>query len=172
MKTWLPFLLLCSLALSCAAQNKGTAKVYGYKQGVLPGAPPKHVISENGREVNPTLKPKFNYRIYLVTSKQATPTQLWINGVGFKAQTFPVDHTPVEMENTNLPLEKKKTTLVPKTSQKVIQVAPGSAIEEKTSAKIKDLAQGNELLIVYESGGKTYYSTLKKLNPLEPLAAQ
>ncbi|HVK96394.1 MAG TPA: hypothetical protein VM368_01190 [Flavisolibacter sp.] len=76
--------------------------------------------------------------------------------------------TPVVMLNEIIPSKPKEIILVPKTSEKVIQLVPAPAIEGKSIFKSKSLASANELVVVYRLNGKNYYQTLGKLKQLEP----
>lgn len=157
------------------AQEKGTAVLYGYKQGVLPGVIRKHNISELPREqanerVAKPMKPKFNYMIYIVSSKRITPVEIWINGIAQNVQFRPVDSTPVVLTNYNLPMHPKTVQLVPKTKRAVIQLTPGTVLEGPQNEKLSGIAAENELVVVYKAGKKTCYVALRHFTPLEPVA--
>jgi hypothetical protein len=176
MKYILYLAVFCLWGLSSSAQEKGSAKLYGYRQGVLPGVSNKHNISElpvprpDERLVKP-MKPKFNYLLYLVSSKNITPEEVWINGIPHRIQTHPVDSSPVVLVNYNLPMRPRKTELVPKTRHNIVQLVPGDVMDNPANTKLKALADSNELVVVYTCRKKTYYVALKKFAALEPIAA-
>jgi hypothetical protein len=162
----LGFAVLIAAALH--AQTKGTIKIYGYKQPVT-GGMVQRVISEDGAAHEVPVKPRFNYRIYTASSTAVTPTEIWIRGEAFSVTQSPVE-TPVMYSSPNNPVAPA-TTLVPKTSKKVLQISL-APLSGKETAKAKTLAKTNELVLVYKANGRTFYQTLKKLEMMEPAFVQ
>jgi hypothetical protein len=156
------------LAAALHAQTKGTIKIYGYKQPVS-GGMVQRTISEDGASHEVPVKPRFNYRIYTASASVITPTEVWIRGEAFSASQSPVE-TPVVYNSPNNPVTPA-TTLVPKTTKKVLQISP-APLKDKGTTKARTLAKTNELVLVYKANGRMYYQALKKLEMLEPAFLQ
>jgi hypothetical protein len=170
-KIFLSLLVLISFG-SCKAQMKGTINLYGFKQAVLPGMIPGDIITEDGRTIEQPFKPKFNFFIYTASNARIYPMEVWLNGTAYSIQTEVVTSTPIEYVNpTSLP-EGKKTVLVPKTSKKVLKLTIAPPVEKTEHTKAKSLSKANELVLVYKQNGKFYYSALKSLKEIEPVAMQ
>lgn len=168
MKQFLLFLFALVSIVSCA-QTKGTAKLYGFKEPVLPGVNP-NIIQEDGNTVQEEKEQGMNYFIYLQSAARVYPSELWIMGTPYSVAVHTVK-TPVERQQFTVP-GKGKFVLVPATADKVVQLSPAPAIETKLSNKGKSLAAENALVVVYKQGGKFYYSSLKELQQLTPVALQ
>ena len=172
MKQILLFIVAVLISLCSYTQIKGPAKIYGYKEPVSSGNIPKRIIDENGKETSPEKKPSYNYFIYLVSAGRAYPSEMWIMSKPYSVIPEFIKNTPVERKNFNIPSEPKSTVLVPKTTKKVLLLTPAPAIDNKLTNKAKNLAKTNELVIVYKSGGKFYYNSLKFLTRLELAVTQ
>jgi hypothetical protein len=163
---------LLTTAVSCTAQSKGTARLYAYRQSVISGVAPRITIDESGKQVNPQMKPKFNYYLYLSSSSELQPVAVYLNGVLLGAQAKSVS-TPVENKNYTAPAQAKTTVLVPKSNQKVWQILPGAALGNDTFGQtVKDAAQKNEVVVVYKQKNKTRYSVQSKFTAMAPEALQ
>ena len=166
-----PFLLL---ALAAFAQTT-PVKLYGYAQTVSAGMVQRGAIDETtGQETAAKPRKNQNYFIYLAGPKgvRIYPTEIWISGKQYAANSTTITETPVEISNNNVPGRPKKTILVPKTTGTLLSLtpAPPAGIKETASAKTK--AKTNDLVVVYKMKGKMYTAVLKKLNRLEPVALQ
>lgn len=162
------YFLLVSIFLYAAsyAQTEGASKIYGYKQKVRRGT---LRVDENGREV--PAKPTYNYFIYLASSTKVVPVEIWINGEAFEVNVNMVSSTPVKYVNP-MSGNNKAEILVPKTTRKVLQIAPSANKVQKPTQKGKTLSVKNELVIIYNGSGKYYYKTLLALKGLAPLDMQ
>ena len=169
MKKLLIIALCVFSVLITMAQSRGSAKLYGFREAVISGVNKSHV-EEGGEQVNIAGKPGVKYMIYLQSAVRVYPSEIWIDGepYGVSLQTVP---TPVERQEFTAP-SQKKTVLVPSTTDKVVKLTPVPPVESKLTAKGRELAAANELIVVYKQGGKFYYSTLKELKQLEPVALQ
>jgi hypothetical protein len=163
-KLWISFLLICSVA--AFGQTKGTAKVYGYVQSVLPGVP-KGGIEVSGEESTGPGAGK-NYFIYITSASRIYPSELWIDGVAYMPKTSSVSKTPVKRELNN----GQSKVLVPSTTRKVWMLTPAPPQDNKQKAGSKKLAANNEVVVVYKQNGKFYYNALKKLEQLDDAAMQ
>jgi hypothetical protein len=172
MKNLFILIFLTGLGFSVAAQSKGSAKLYGFKEGVTAGRSPGRAIDESGKEKTAGIRTSYNYFIYLVSAAQAAPTEIWIGGKPYAVTTKKIDKTPVERKNYILPGHPKTTVLVPRTKQKVLTLLPAPATHSKLSEKARALARTNELVVVYTINGRSYYSCLSSLTELEPVATQ
>lgn len=157
------------IAAALHAQTKGTIKIYGYKQPTV-GGMVQRTISEDGTANEVPVKPRFNYRIYTASSSAITPMEIWIKGEAFSVSQSPVE-SPVVYTSPNNPVRPTTTTLVPKTTKKVLQITP-EQLKGNATAKARTLAKTNELVLVYKANEKTYYQTLKKLETMEPVFLQ
>ena len=168
MKTVFFLLVLLITGISCSAQSKGNIKLYGFKQSVASGKAPD--INEKGLRVSKG--GGKNYYLYAVANSRIYPTEIWVEGFRSGVTIKTIEQTPVEYGD-DMNVGSPKKVLIPKTSQKVVQLIPNAATESKAiGTKAKTLAQKNELVIVYKQGGKFYYQTLARLSSLEGTAMQ
>ncbi len=174
MKPLFFLLALVLIAQTIRAQNNQD-KLYGFVQPIIPGAAAaKRVTDDAGNVVERRSEDiRFNYFIYLTTTSKARvyPVEMWIKGAPYSAMPKTVT-APVELTDNLVPGRPQKTVLVPKTTQKITQLDPAPHVAEKSNAKARNLAQENELVVVYKQGGKTYIKTLKTLSELSPKALQ
>lgn len=158
-----------TMVINCLAfaQTKGTAKLYGYVQEVSGGKRPE--LSGNA-ETNGG--PGKNYRLYAVSATRIYPTAIWVEGVKYGVTPKIITETPVVYVDENN-IGSPKQTLVPSTKQKVVQLILNSTPQQKGNTQSgSTLAKGNDVVLVYRLGAKDYYSSLKKLSPLEAAALQ
>jgi hypothetical protein len=163
------FFLLFALGLCLAGfgQKKGKVKLYGFKQVVASGKAPGfdsttglRISKESGR----------NYYLYAVAPSRIYPTEMWIDGNHYGVTIKTIEKTPVEIKD-EIVVRAPKMVLVPKTTEKVVQLIPTAAIQSKAASKLaKSLAQTNAIVVVYKQNGKFYYQTLPKLETLTSAA--
>lgn len=165
MKQFYLLLIAACFSVFSFAQKEGASKVYGYKQKVMPGT---IRVDEYGREVQ--RKPQYNYFIYLASTSQVTPVEIWINGESYAPIVNNVSNTPVKYSHPTSGNGEK--VLVPKTTRKVLQLSPSLNKIQKPVQQGKTLSAKNELVIIYKGNGKLYYKALSKLNELDALAMQ
>ena len=174
-KLLLAFTILFMAAIS-QAQSRPSVKLYGYTQNVIPGTRVKGDVDESGKLVKkePDSGHMGNYRLYLTgpQSPRLYPIALWIKGERYGVKSETVANTPISVTNYNIPSHPKTTTIVPKTTQKVLLLTPLSSTDAKPLAGAAALAQNNELVVAYKWRGKIYYAALGKLTELEPQAMQ
>lgn len=170
----LTFILLTTTYLLQA--QSASSKLYGFSQAVIPGAAAaKRVTDDAGNVVERRTEDiRMNYFIYLstVAKTRVYPIEVWIKGNAFSARPETVASTPVQVLGNVVMGRTQKTTLVPKTTQKVTRLIPIPLAANKSSQKAKALAAENELVVVYKQGGKTFYKTLKSITELSPQALQ
>lgn len=161
------YFLFVALAFSLfsIAQTQGASKLYGYKQKQTPGT---IRVDDNGNE-RPRA-PQFNYYIYLVSKSTVIPSEIWVNGQPYSAKASQ-QSTPVEYRHPNS-AETKPQILVPKTSNRVLQLTPTQDKIEKPTTKGKNLASKNELVVIYKANNKWYYKAVSKMKELEPVMMQ
>jgi hypothetical protein len=160
--------VLFAVCLLSFAQEKGNAKLFGYKQAVLPGTP-GGVINEGGQEVSTETASKKNYRIYIQSASRIYPVEMWIEGQPYSVSMDIITTTPV-VHGTEAMNNRKE--LVPKTGQKVLMLTPRTYTETKNVGDMRSIAMENELVVVYKMNGKFYYNSLEKLSHLETAAMQ
>ena len=165
-------LLFCSLAVQ--GQTVKGVNLYGYKQPVISGAPPKISYNEGGQENPAPRAAKYNYLIYISgpNNIRIYPTEIWLMGKQYGVKDADIKKTPIVHTNVNIPEYSKPVVLVPKTSKTVFQLSPTATLPKKGLAAAKTTAQKNELVVVYKMGGRFYYAAIKKLSLLEPMAMQ
>ena len=146
----------------CRAQTKGTVKLHAFKQSVAQGKAPEVT---DGPQVSE--RQGKNYFIYAVSPSRIYPSEIWIEGERYGVSVTTITQTPVEQgDDRNIGAPKK--VLVPKTTQKVIQLVPIPAVEEKSfGANAKSQAKTNDVVLVYKQNGKFYYKALKRMSDLE-----
>jgi len=153
-----------------AGSGQPSIQVYGFQQQSLPGTIPTGLKDENGNPVKKAAA-KVNYLIFLSFKKNSsiTPSIVFVNGSPFKAQTTPVEKTPVEYTNHTIPNQPVAKILVPKTNRKVLRIEPAEKIEENAvDPHLLELAKVNNLVIAYQWKKRNYFVTLKKMNELDP----
>ena len=162
--------LLFTIGLHSFSQP--AVKIFAFEQENLPGTQPAGVKDENGNTVKKAAAKK-NYFIFLSLKKSTnvTPVQLFIEGVAYSIRWAVVSRTPVEYTSKNIPNRPVKTTLVPKTRNKVIQITPTEISgSENHDAGIQKLARENDVVVVYKWNKKRYAVALNKIRQLEPVA--
>jgi hypothetical protein len=166
MKQFYFFFLAVVLTISSFAQREGASKVYGYKQRVMPGMVR---VDINGNEMK--RQPQYNYFIYLASTTQVTPVEIWINGEAYSPITNKVLTTPVEYTNPTSG-ENKPKILVPQTDRFVLQLSTSLNKVKKPSKKGKTLSKNNELVIIYKGNGKLFYRAIADLSELDSVHMQ
>ena len=170
-KTFLALVVLF-VFVSCKAQLKGTINLYGFKQAVLPGMIPGDIMTDDGRIIEQPFKPKFNLFIYTASINTITPVEVWLDGKKYSVKTEAVTTTPVEYTNPTSMPQPSVTTIVPKTSKKVLRLTLVEAADSKPFLKNTSMAKEKELIVVYKQGSKIYYTSLNTLKEIEPVAMQ
>lgn len=166
----LPFVFFIAF-ISCKAQSKGTANLYGFKQAVLPGIIPGPITTEDGKVIEQEFKPKFNLFIYTASAYSITPVEVWLSGKRYSVKTEAISKTPVVYTNPTSMPKPGVTTIVPKTTKKVLKLTLTDAAG-KAWLKTTSITTENELVVVYKQGSKNYYVTLKNLKEIAPVAMQ
>ena len=171
-KIFLSLLFLCAGSL-LFAQKPPVIKVYAYSQAILPGTRRVNTVDESGKEIKEVAERKISYSIY-VEQKRSTVIKIisvWINGKSYTAKTDTVSQTPVETK-TGDPANTT-VTLVPKSFNTILLITPGSEKLpiKQPSSYLKKAVASSELVIIYEWKGKFWYSKVKKIKELKPLAA-
>lgn len=157
------FIVLIAARLSATAQN---VKLYGYVQKVTPGASATVELDENGGRRKLTGKAMENYFMYLSgpSKSRVYLVEGWIKGerMGLKGN---IVKTPVTV--TASPETGESVEVVPKSTETVWQLTGTTATAGKTFEKARQLAQSNEMVVVYRLNGQFRYATLKSFIPLE-----
>jgi hypothetical protein len=160
------------LITSVIIHGQPTVKIFAFEQQSHPGTVPAAVKDENGNPIQKAAA-KTNYFIFLSFKKNYVikPVQIFIKGFSFAMDTVTeVEKTPVEYTNRTIPDNPHKTTLVPKTSNKVIKIDPTESVEPvENGAHIKNLIKANDVVITYVWKGKEYFVTEKKIKELDPI---
>ena len=168
-KIFTPFICLLIFSISSCAQVK---KVYAYKQASIPGillnySDETDIKDEKAKK--PERKQNYNYWFYVAVPKtdNITVTGLWISGKQYDIKSEIVTGLPVK-KIVFTGLEKNDTTImVPVTSNKIILVYPSGERSDDFKYAL-NAARTNELVIRYTSKSKTHYTTIKKINELNP----
>ena len=145
-------------------------KVFGYEQESSRGTVAANVKDEKGNPLKKAATQK-NYFIYLSLKQKyiVTPLQVFIDGKAFPADANIIETTPVEYINNNIPSHPEKTTLVPKTGDKVIQLKIADTVHVKKPPALQKLTNKNEVVVSYTWKQKKYFAVLKKLKKLDPV---
>jgi len=163
-------LFVAFIVIGSGIYGQPSIKVFGFEQESSPGTVAANVKSENGNPIKKAATQK-NYFIYLAVKQKynITPQQVFIDGKAFTAKASIVATTSVEHINNNIPGNPEKTTLVPKTSDKVIELKIVDSIQVKKTSAIQKLTNKNDVVISYTWKKKKYFTVLKKLKKLEPV---
>jgi hypothetical protein len=148
--------------------------LYGYSQVITPGIKAARDLDSNGNWVKKQVADNYRYFIYLTTkvSARVYPIEVWIKGEAFGAKPQIITETPVVHIDRTMTQLPQKQILVPKTTQNVTAIIPIPLIAGKRSERAKQLAQENELVVVYKQGGKKQYRVLKEFTELSAIAMQ
>lgn len=163
-------LVLTFLAIGLHVYCQPAVKIFAFEQENLPGTIPSGVKDENGNSRKKAAA-KRNYFIYLSFKKtyNIIPVQIFIKGKAFLIQTNDLQKTPVEYVNNTVPAEKM--ILVPKTTNKVLEIKVGeTSIQGNKNSYIQKSANKNDIAIAYLWNKKKYFIALKKLKKLESKA--
>lgn len=164
-------LVLCGFLFSAdvLAQSEGEETIFGYAQAIMPGRAPGN-IEEGNRDSSLRAEQSYQYFIYLASEARIYPVEIWIKGKSRGLSWMEIKKKPVILED--YPNGRGKTTLVPTTRKRVIQISPVVSRNFRQSLVGRRLARTNELVILYHKNGKMYYSALEKLSMLEPAFMQ
>ena len=150
--------------------SQPVVKIFAYEQDNLPGTRPAGVIDENGKPMKKAA-PKKNYFIYLSFKNTCniTPVQIFIRGKSFTIDRTIIAKAPVEYTDNTIPNNPEKTTLVPATNNKVLEIpiAEPSAQQKKTT-QVQKLTAKNDVVIAYTWNKKKYFVVLKEIKKLAP----
>lgn len=168
MKKYLLFFSL--IIIGSGIHGQPTIKVFGFEQECSPGIVAVNVKDENGNPVKKAATQK-NYFIYISLKQKysITPQQVFIYGKAFSVETKAVEATPLEHVNNNIPHQPERTTLVPKTTNKVIELKIIDSLQLRKTSAIQNLTNNNDVVISYSWNKKKYFAILKKLKKLEPV---
>jgi hypothetical protein len=166
--------LLCTLvlSLSCLAQTS-SVRLYGFNQPVLKGVPSTYETDEEGKKVEPKVTVQKNIFIYLTypPALKLYLTEVWVKGELYNVKQVPVT-TPVDIVYDNGQHESDKVTLVPYTTDTVIQLVLIERPPAKNSVIKKSLTQTNDVIVAYKLNGKLYTQLLKKIKGLRTAMLQ
>ena len=168
MKRYLLFFSL--IVIGSGIHSQPSPKVFGFEQESSPGTATANIKDENGNPIKKAARQK-GYFIYLSFKQKynITPQQVFINGKAFSVSASMVEATPVEHISYNIPGNPEKTTLVPTTSDKVIELKIVDSIKVKKTSAIQKLTNKNDVVISYTCKKKKYLAVLKKLKKLDPI---
>lgn len=166
------FSILVLLSLSCLAQT-GPVKLYGYNQPVLGGVPPASETDEEGKKNEAKTTAGRNLFIYLSYPQtlDVRLVEIWMKGHLYNAEQVTVK-SPVKIFYYNGQYATDSTTLVPYTTDTVIQLVLRDQISIKTPLIKKPLTNANDLIIAYRLNGKINTQILKKIKGLRSAAMQ
>ena len=163
------FIFFC-FVLNAYAQQP-VIKVFAFEQQSYPGTVPARTKDENGNSIKKDADKK-NYFLFLSFKKtySITPDQVYIKGQEYQIQNIGTRKTPVEYAANSIPGNPQKQVLIPKTSNKVIEIQPGEMLQqEQMAANVQHLVNENEIVIRYKWNNKKYFVTEKKLKKIEPV---
>ena len=170
MKKNLPYFIFFAVALNIYCHP--VIKVFAFEQESLPGTIPVGVKDENGNPIK-KVAAKKNYFIFLSFKEKydIVPTQVFIKGRLFDIKTANTKETPVEYTDRNIPNNPQKQMLVPKTNNKVVEIAlteaAGSPV--RRDPHLQKLIASNDIVVVYNWKQKEHFITLKTIKTLNPV---
>lgn len=165
------FLLLVALAFIFPAGAQPVTKLYAYSRVFTPGiVRQRDIPAENG---NPAASKPLAVVQYYIYAKMKTPAgvqfrQVWINGQWYAIARTSNRKTPVQIETPS------PKTLVPATSQKIMQIEPGDSLTiiKKPFAALASMMKKAALILCYAWKGKLYYIPLQTIPELEKVVAE
>ncbi len=161
-------LVLCCLLIAASyivTAQSPVLNLYAYSRETQPGIRPE---TDDAQQVNPL---PLTYYLYIKVTKGQ---KIKANGVWIKGKYFPASlekvKSPVLVDNDVASINKKKLTLVSKTTQDVyeIKLKDESPRDFKNNAE-RDKVDNNEIVLVYTSNNKKLYSTVKTIKILPPV---
>jgi len=155
--------------MNCMGQAKGTAVLKAYHQPVVSGVN-NGVIEEGGTEAKMSDERKGNDYIYLLSASRVYPVELWLDGKRYGVIAESVS-SPVRNPHYGAG-SKDPQFFVPANTNKVVRLSASPAIEGKEILTQNAITESNEILVVYRSAGKLYYSVLKKATLLDGAAME
>jgi hypothetical protein len=150
-------ILLIAITQCIKAQNKGSIKMYAYKQSIISGKASGGILNEGGQEVQTKKKSGVTYKIYTSSATSINPIEIWIKGKQYKVGSESVN-TPVQLNPVKV--------LVPKTTNKVLQLIPKEGVPQKKFANGSSLSKNNDVVLFYQLKGNYYYQTVKEFTAL------
>src|SRR5215469_2026743 len=144
------FIFFC-LALNAYPQQP-VIRVFAFEQQSYPGTKPANAKDENGNSIKKAAD-KENYFLFLSFKKtySITPDQVYIKGHAFQIQTIITRKTPVEYGVSSVPGNPQKQVLVPKTSNKVIEIQLAEMLQqEQPTTNVQQLVSANDIVIRYK----------------------
>jgi len=158
------------ILIGSGINGQPSIKVFGFEQESSRGTMAANVKDENGNPLKKSATQK-NYFSYLSLKQKyiITPLQIFIDGKTFPTEANIIETTPIEYINNNVPSHPERTTLVPKTNGKVIQLKITDTDEVKKPPALQKLTNKNEVVVSYMWKQKKYFAILKKLKKLDPV---
>jgi hypothetical protein len=168
MKKYLLFFSL--IIIGSGVSSQPSIKVFGFEQENTPGIVTANLKDENGNPIKKAATQK-NYLVYLSFNQEHNiiPQQIFIGGKAFSVATSTIESTPVQYINNNIPGKSQQTVLIPKTSNKVIELKIVGPIDVEKTSTLQKLTNKNDVVISYFWKKKKYFTVLKKLKKLEPV---
>jgi hypothetical protein len=168
MKKYLLFFSL--LIIGSGVHSQPSIKVFAFEQESSPGTLAARVKDENGNPIKKAATQK-NYFVYLSLNQKYSiiPQHVFINGEAFSVEPTIIEKTPIAHVNHNIPTKPDETILVPKTTDKVIELKIGDPVHVKKTSSLEKLTNKNHIVISYAWEKKNYFAVLKKLKKLDPI---
>ena len=156
------------ILIGSGINGQPSIKVFGFEQESSRGTVAANVKDENGNPIKKAARQK-NYFIYLSLKQKynVTPLQVLIHGEAFSVEADMAEITPIEHFNNNIPGQPEKTTLVPATTNKVIELKMIGPLQVKKTLALQKLTKKNDVVISYSWKKKVYYAVLKRLKKLD-----
>lgn len=171
MKKNLLIFIFFSFVLNAYPQQP-VIKVFAFEQENYPGTVPANTKDENGNSVKKAAD-RMNYFLFLSfrNTYSITPVEVYIRGQAYQIQSIDSPKTPVEYTVSSVSANPEKKVLVPKTTNKVIEIkiAATKSQQEKKTTNLQKLITANDIVIGYKWNNKKYFATEKKLKRMEPV---
>jgi hypothetical protein len=171
MKIILPFIVFF---LAPCLQAQPAIKIFAFEQESLPGTIPVRLNNENGNSTKKAAARK-DYLIFLSFNKKEniSPELVYIKGNPFKIKLTRIRSTPIELVNNTIPGHPEVTTLVPTTSNRILELKINNNNTWSPKPGVaRKLTEKNDMVIAYRWKKETWFIALKKILPLESTANQ
>lgn len=160
------FFLLLQL---CGIAQEKAITLFAFEQKIIPGIAQARDIDEKGNMDKVAQANNYQYFIYVSFPEAQTlqPVALWIKGEKYKVRTEAVAKVPVERAVDPVTGTQQKLTLVPFTTNRVLQLYPAEKIIRKNEKGERKHTQ-KELVLVFKTNGKMHCLSKASFQSLPP----
>jgi hypothetical protein len=156
---------------NCAIAQSPVVKTYAYSRATLPGIR-EEIVNESDARVQRKTPLPLTYFLYVEVSKggNVSVNGVWLQGKYYSATLKKVS-TPVAIRSDPVVPTEQRDILVKKTTNDVYAVLLGDEIPRNSyNTTEKELMTSNEGVIFLTINKLSYYTTIKSIKALKPIA--